>query len=391
MDIGLINFHLQNFRGGTVYYDDEASDVESVVESIDNINQDDEYYDVSTMPTHFLGVYINRPTNDIAQDIRVSSPNEDVEEEEEDATSMLQINTALDIRDNTDTESDRPPSPWRTSKVKQEIIKQLKDPSSDIYLLIGDYTAKDFSNVNFKKIHEVYANNNYNASNFRENMKRLLKNKLTSTGPFSPETINNDEVEPWYTSINNVSKAYAMLFLLYMDESKCRIINAMTAEEIWQSSPHFQQYDLEKFITYNNNMKKLTSKRKSLIKEEEESFRRDMLKLPESLETSRGIPFWNRHPASDLLHQDEMNGIAKGMKPRDLWMSRIEYQDFPLCVFRKHIYQERTRQLAVPYWQYKRNKNAKKKFEEAEEMMKQWHNVQFEKSMEGLIAVWEGI
>ena len=53
-----------------------------MVESIDNINQDDEYYDVSTMPTHFLGVYINRPTNDIAQDILVSSPDEDVEEEE---------------------------------------------------------------------------------------------------------------------------------------------------------------------------------------------------------------------------------------------------------------------------------------------------------------------
>ena len=116
-----------------------------------------------------------------------------------------------------------------------------------------------------------------------------------------------------------------------------------------------------------------------------------MIKNRSSSFSSRGIPFWNRHPASDLLHQDEMNGIAKGMKPRDLWMSRIEYQDFPLCVFRKHIYQEGTRQLAVPYWQYKRNKNAKKNFEEAEEMMKQWHNVQFEKSMEGLIAVWEGI
>jgi len=397
MDINLINLQQQHslFFRGTSYYDD-ASDCESA-ESITDINQDEEEYYEGSLPTHFMGTYINRPSSGIAQDIHGSSSNEDevievVEEDievEEDATSLppLQINTALD----TDTDNNHPPTPWRTSKAKLGIIKELKDPSSDIHLLIGFYTVDDFSQVNFKMIREKYTNNKYKADRFRENMKRLLKNLLTSTGPFAPEIINVNEVVPWYTSVSNVSPAYSLLFGLYMDQLKCRIINAMTDEEVWQSSPHFQQYDLEKFITYNKNMKKLTNKRKSLIQEEEESFRRDMLKLPEKLETSRGLPFWNRHQASDLLHQDVIDGVASRMKPKDLWMSRIEYQDFPLSVFRKHIYQEKTRQLAAPYWQYKRNNNAKKRFEETEEMMKQWHNEQFDKSMEGLVADWEGI
>ena len=90
-----------------------------------------------------------------------------------------------------------------------------------------------------------------------------------------------------------------------------------------------------------------------------------------------------------LLEEDETSGVAREIKPQQLWKSRVEYQDFPLAVFRKHIYQVRTKQLAAPYWQYKRNKNAKKRFEEVEEMMKEWHQAKFNKSMEGLIADWD--
>ena len=165
----------------------------------------------------------------------------------------------------------------------------------------------------------------------------------------------------------------------------------MTVEEVWASHPQFQLYELGNFKNYSRNMKKLTSKRKALISNEEASYQRDMLKLPRNAKTSRDVPFWNNHPASELLQKDETDGVAKEMKSKQLWESRVEYQDFPPSVFRKHIYQERTKQLSAPYWQHKRNKNAKKMFEEAEEMMKEWHQLQLYRGMEGIIGDWERI
>ena len=146
------------------------------------------------------------------------------------------------------------------------------------------------------------------------------------------------------------------------------------------------KYPLAKFKEYNKRMKDLTSKRKDRISKEEAAFNRDMLKIPPKNASIKGYPFWNNHPASYLLKEDEMNGTAKQMKPEELWKSRSEYQDFPLLVFCKHIYQERTKQLAAPYWQHKRNINAKKKFEDAQEMLNEWNNNQMNIGMEELMG-----
>ncbi len=43
-----------------------------------------------------------------------------------------------------------------------------------------------------------------------------------------------------------------------------------------------------------------------------------------------------------------------------MWQSREEYNKFPLKFFSKHVYEVRSKQIAGPYWQVKRNKNAMK-------------------------------
>ena len=131
--------------------------------------------------------------------------------------------------------------------------------------------------------------------NFRQNLKQILVHLLDKTGPFRGN--KNNGVEKWYTSVKNISKAYSLLFLLYRNPRNSRIINRMAAEEIWQSRPLFQKYELEKFKKYDKNMKVLTSKRKQLIKEEEEAYQREMLRLPRNESTSRNYPFWNTHSA----------------------------------------------------------------------------------------------
>ena len=129
-------------------------------------------------------------------------------------------------------------------------------------------------------------------------MKRFLLQSPSETGPFKSEG-----VKPRCTSAANVSKAYSLLFMLYMNYEKCSEIETMTVKELWESDPLFKQYPFDSFQTYDKNMKALTEKRKAQLHVEEQCFRRDMQKLPKRSETSRGMLFWNTHPALKLLRK----------------------------------------------------------------------------------------
>ena len=385
----MMNMHLQQlsftrqWRGDEAESsasDDECSDVES--------RTDDSHCENTGIPSSVLGTFLDSRTINAHDNNDNATPLNAGDGVQERATAAHNLGNGVgNIEAPSDLDDDHPPTPWGSSKAKQRIIDECKDESSDIQLSIGPYTHSDFSQVNFKQILHKYAADKYKPSLFRENMKRILRHLLDKSGPFKAE---EKKAEPWYTSTSKSSKAYALLFLLYMnpDSRKARVISDMSAEQIWRSHPEFQQYELEKFKTYNKNMKALTSKRKKSINDEEASYHRDMLKLPRNATTSRGLPFWNNHPASELLKNDEASGVAAGMTPKQLRMSRKEYQDFPLPVFRKHIYQERSKQLAAPFWQHKRNKNAMKKLEEAQEMMSEWHQVWMNQNMEGLVDNW---
>ena len=288
-----------------------------------------------------------------------------------------------------------PPTPWGSSTTKQRIIAELKNADSDIHLHIGQYTITNFDNVKFPALLQKFAGNKYKPNLFRENMKRLLVHFLNKTGPFEGGTERGNKksaVEPWYTSAKNVSKAYALLFSLHMNATTLRSIEKMSAEEIWKSSPLFQQYELIKFKEHLKTMSERTMKRRQLIQQEHESFMADMLAFPPNSVTSRGYPFWDTHPACKLLEEDEISGRAATMKPQVLWKSRREYQAFPLSVFRKHIYQLRTKLLAAPYWQFKRNKVARKKYEEdVERMTSEWQHTWHSTKIEDVIGKWNAM
>ena len=284
---------------------------------------------------------------------------------------------------------DPPPTPWGKSTAKMRIIEELSDPTSDIHLYVGQYTVGNFGNVNFNTILQKYAGNKYKPCRFRENMKLILAHLHNKTGPFEQSAGGHQKskVEKWYTSVNNVSKAYSLLFSLLMNDVSSTALARMSVAEIWQSDELFQQYELEKFKEYYKNMVIRTDKRKQSIRDEYKAYQDDMLKLPRCNKTTRGYPFWETHKASELLEKDEESGRAHELKPMALWKSRTEYQDFPIDVFRKHIYQLRSKRLAAPFWQYKRNMIARMKYEEVERSMKEWHNkrcVELVDELEGL-------
>lgn len=344
-------------------HEDEDSDSASSSPAA-SVSSDDNEIPVessSNLPRVFFGVPVLREERDPRN--RKSQTGNAVPGAPDDG-NMGADRTNDDAAPRATDDGDAPLSPWRNSTAKRDIIKELKDETSDIHLFIGNYGPKDWKQVKFEQLHSKYAAR-YAKSNFRENLKRLLLHFQNKTADFSAQ-----KEQKWYTSPSNVSDGYAFLFALYMDKVHSKTLKNMTAEEIWKSHKLFLCYSLDDFEVYNNNMINLTNRRKEQILAEEESFRRDMLKIPSSEKTSRNEPFWHTHAASELLKRDEEDGTARSMPPRKLWKSRKEYQDFTLKTFRKHIYQERLKQLAAPYWQHKRNEAGEKKRREDTEQMK---------------------
>ena len=147
----------------------------------------------------------------------------------------------------------------------------------------------------------------------------------------------------------------------------------MTAEDIWKSQPEFQKYPLINFKKYNRNMKILVSKKVKLAATEDAIYLEDMQRHPQKQITCRGTPFWSEHAAKKMLDKDLKDGIGQNMKPKELWMSRREYQYFPYNYFCKRVHKVRYKQLAAPYWQVERNKNGRALHRlETDEMRKKW-------------------
>jgi hypothetical protein len=57
-------------------------------------------------------------------------------------------------------------------------------------------------------------------------------------------------------------------------------------------------------------------------------------------DAGRGYPKWGPSAAKELLKTDIDDGLHKTMTPMQLHQSCPEYEEFPLHVFRNHIYQD---------------------------------------------------
>ncbi len=102
-----------------------------------------------------------------------------------------------------------PPSPWGTGETKKRIVDALTNENSDIHLYTGDISATGCAKVNYAKIRELYAPK-HEMKNFLPNLKRLIENKMTKTGPFMVPAKNNESLSPWYTSSKKTSLVHTL-------------------------------------------------------------------------------------------------------------------------------------------------------------------------------------
>ncbi|KAL7442695.1 hypothetical protein ACHAXM_009137 [Skeletonema potamos] len=266
-----------------------------------------------------------------------------------------------------------PPSPWRNSRAKKRVIKELLDPSSPIHTM------------DVEQIRAKYAER-YDAKNFKTNYRSLCKKKEQKTGPFAPSQQEKDSVESeteggsvpaekWWTP-SSISKGYSLLYSLYM-EPEGTGIHEMSPRILWQSHPSFRCYDFEAFQEYNKKMISLVKRHKKKVMQDDADFQHDMMLVSSKNMPSNGKVVWHTHRARELLKKDVRDGLASSTKPAILRLTRTEYQDFSVEKFCKEVHHEKQRQRAKPFWQWFRNKDAREMHErKVAELRSEWicHN-----------------
>ena len=92
---------------------------------------------------------------------------------------------------------------------------------------------------------------------------------------------------------------------------------------------------------------------------------------PRSPNTKGGYPHWDDHQAKQQLEDDVYNGVADKMPPKQLWLTRQSYQEFPEQIFCVRLHAQKRKQREQTFWVAKRNKSAMNRhLKEAAEMRK---------------------
>jgi hypothetical protein len=84
-------------------------------------------------------------------------------------------------------------------------------------------------------------------------MQTILKNYKNGTQQFKEKNV----VEAW-SSRDKKSQGWHLLYILLIETESNKKLKAMSLEEIHQSNPSFQCYDIGKFKKYYKDMVKLT-------------------------------------------------------------------------------------------------------------------------------------
>ena len=187
------------WRGDNGDYDDECSSFSSSSSSfsLSSIDGDSEYELLDNSASNTF----RRQPQKVSDNIAITT------------SPSISLSNQLDGDKFND---DQPPTPWGKSTAKMRIIDELSDPTSDIHLYVGQYTAGNFGKVNFNALRQKYAGNKYKPCRFKENMKLLLTHLHNRTGPLEQNArgIQKSKVEKWYTSIAAITTTTTLLVLV---------------------------------------------------------------------------------------------------------------------------------------------------------------------------------
>ena len=119
----------------------------------------------------------------------------------------------------------------------------------------------------------------------------------------------------------------------------------MKPKDVYLTRPEYKKYHkYENFRNNLNSLRKLLVLKKDRMLNDCAFYGHDRLLLEQYRANIHGNPHkpypnWHSHAAKNLLKEDVAAGAHIGINPSYLWIQRPEYLDFPLEVFRQHIYQ----------------------------------------------------
>ena len=145
----------------------------------------------------------------------------------------------------------------------------------------------------------------------------------------------------------------------------------MAPFDVWNK---YCDEDIFEGMEYNSTFtRRLLSLRKKFIEgknranDDLEAFKIAKTNHPPPSINHRGEPQWNGSDAQRWLKVDVREKKHDNLKPKEMWESRAEYQEFYLWTFRDHIYQEIKLEK---YLRYLKEKDKKKQNEVKEKAKK---------------------
>jgi hypothetical protein len=134
-------------------------------------------------------------------------------------------------------------------------------------------------------------------------------------------------------------------------------VAGMKPKQVYALDDIFKPFKYDNFVGNLNRLRKKVGTRLVLVEFDQAAFDHDQLLYPTSATTQRGYPRWPGHEAKRLLKEDIDEGKHETMTPLALYKTRpAEYGQFPLDVFRDHLYQEVRGRKERGYWLNKKKK-----------------------------------
>ena len=156
------------------------------------------------------------------------------------------------------------------------------------------------------------------------------------------------------------SKAKKLLWKDLMNEDIPLDAHEMSPEDVYLQRPEFSDFPYEQFRDRLNYLRKRIIEDKKLSASDSAALAHDRRIHPKKATNHRGEPRWEGSEAERLLKLDMDNKKHEVMKPKKLHQSRKEYyENYPLSVFRGHIYQEEKSRKFMAYWKAKQAEKEK--------------------------------
>ena len=135
--------------------------------------------------------------------------------------------------------------------------------------------------------------------------------------------------------------------LLLEDIKENIVSDDILAELVYGMRVEYKEFEFTKFKTNLNNLLKFADKCRDRADDDKAAVEHDAL-----LQTYDHNK-WHGSDAEKLLEEDIKARTFDEGFPKDFWLSRPEYQQFPLEKFREHLYQGK-RPKTSGYWMKKK-------------------------------------